>query len=193
MTSADGVAVSEPHLSTGDATGPTDDRDLLEALQSGALHRFSDWPNSEIPQVAAGVYTIWDGDKLVYVGMAGRSLTAETISGYRSETGRRTGLASRLNSHASGRRSGDQFCVYVCDRLVLPTLTESQISEIADGRLSLDSLVRAYIHERLAYRVVETADAVTARLIEHQARRGVLAAGKPHLNPLARTVTDAGD
>jgi hypothetical protein len=29
------------------------------------------------------------------------------------------GLWTRLNAHASGRRSGDQFCVYIGDRQVV--------------------------------------------------------------------------
>jgi hypothetical protein len=32
-------------------------------------HRFADWPNAEVPAVAAGVYVVWDGDKLIYCGM----------------------------------------------------------------------------------------------------------------------------
>jgi hypothetical protein len=36
--------------------------------------------------------------------------------------------------HASGRRSGDRFCVYVADRLVLPTLSQEDITAIGSGR-----------------------------------------------------------
>ena len=42
-----------------------------------------------------------------------------------------------------------QFCVYVADRLVLPTLTTEQIADIGSGRVQLDTLVRAYIRDRL--------------------------------------------
>jgi len=49
-------------------------------------------------------------------------------------------LWTRLNSHASGRRSGDQFCVYVCDRFVVPALSVAQQAQIAEGRLALDKL-----------------------------------------------------
>ena len=153
--------------------------DLLQALSHRPLHRFSDWPNTHIPPVVAGVYTIWDGDRLVYVGMAGRSLTPDTIASYRTDPLRRTGLASRLSSHASGRRSGDQFCVYVCDRLVLPTLTRRQISEIAHGRLSLDSLVRQYIHDRLSYRLTETYRQADRAGHTRRSTRGRETAAKP--------------
>ena len=36
------------------------------------------------------------------------------------------GLWTRLNSHAIGRSSGDQFCVYACDRFVVPHLSDHQ-------------------------------------------------------------------
>ena len=54
--------------------------DLLRRWREEPLYRFSDWPNDAVPQVAAGVYTIWRDEQLVYVGMAGRSLTAECIA-----------------------------------------------------------------------------------------------------------------
>src|SRR5215510_2646418 len=55
-------------------------------------HKFSDWPNEDVPAIAAGVYAVWDGDTLIYCGMSGRQF-ARAVS--------------------SGRLSGDQFCVYV--------------------------------------------------------------------------------
>jgi hypothetical protein len=52
------------------------------------------------------------------------------------------GIYTRLLSHASGRRSGDQFCVYVADRLVLPTLSPENIAAIASGRQRCSRLNR---------------------------------------------------
>jgi hypothetical protein len=158
----------------------------LEALSSGQLYRFADWPNDAVPAVAAGAYTVWEGDNLVYAGMAGRSLTAESIMEHRNDPTRVTGLRSRLASHASGRRSGDQFCVYVADRFVLPRLDEETIQAVGDGSASLDSLVREYIHDNLAYRFIETADGDRARTLEDRVRRGGLAAGFPALNAVHR-------
>ena len=98
------------------------------ALWLGPMHWFSDWPVGEVPQAGSLVYTIWDRDGLfVYVGISGRSLTQSV---------RAKGPLGRLASHASGRRSGDQFLIYVCDRLVLPRLG-NRIGEIAGGALSL--------------------------------------------------------
>jgi len=52
--------------------------EVVTALQAGALHRFADWPNPNVPGVAIGLYTIWGGDEFVYVGMAGRA-SAEVL------------------------------------------------------------------------------------------------------------------
>jgi len=69
---------------------------------------------------------------------------------------------------------------------VVPALTRSQQQQVADGTLSLDSLTRAFVRERLAYRFVVTADGSEATRLEEAVRRGALSAGKPYLNPLAR-------
>src|SRR4051794_4752510 len=117
------------------------DADVIAALLDGQAHRFADTLSVEIPRSGAGVYTIWDEDgKLVYVGVAGRNPEG-------------SGLASRLRSHASGRRSGDQFCVYVADHYVLPELSREQIQAIAEGQLSLDKLVREKVHRSFTFRV----------------------------------------
>ena len=90
---------------------------LITALRYGAAYWFANWPNSAVPTFGAGVYTVWDNDgHFIYVGMSGRGITAET-----NRQNKPQGIYTRLQSHASGRRSGDQFCVCVADQLVLPT------------------------------------------------------------------------
>jgi hypothetical protein len=156
---------------------------LLRSLEEGPRHRFSDWPSQVVPQVAAGVYTIWDRDRFVYVGMAGRGLAADDIDAP-DEPVKAKGLFTRLHSHATGRRSGDQFCVYVCDRFIVPHLSAEQQAQLADGELSLDALTRQLIHERYEYRFVTTPSGGEALTLERVVQRGALAAGKPFLNPL---------
>ena len=117
------------------------DQHVTELSRSPA-YSFADWPNQSVPAFGAGVYTVWHNDgRFIYVGMSGRGITAETI---RRNTPQ--GLYTRLRSHASGRRSGDQFCVYVTDRLVLPILTQKHIADIGSGRHQIDAFVRRYIH-----------------------------------------------
>ena len=114
--------------------------DLEHHLQHGPLYRFADWPNPEVPLVAAGVYTIWEGDWFLYVGMAGRALTAEDIATLRARGEKRKGLAERLNSHASGRRSGDQFCVYVC---AAPRLSQGRTQLLFNRRVVIGTPTQA--------------------------------------------------
>lgn len=156
----------------------------LPALEYGPVYSFADWPNLAVPVVAAGAYTIWRGKQLIYVGMAGRSMTEAMIAARREEEPTaKIGLASRLASHASGRRSGDQFCVYVGDRLVLPTLAPDDLAAIATGERSFDSLIRSFIRENLSYRFIETPSGEVAYLVERQVQHGELDCGKPFLNP----------
>jgi hypothetical protein len=150
-----------------------DDHDVIEALGAGPIYWFSDWPTGNVPRTGSLVYTVWDRDgAFVYAGMSGRSA---------SQSG--TGPWGRLNSHASGRRSGDQFCIYVCDRLVIPLL-HNRLDELRLGALSLDQETRAYIRERLGFRRIAVAGPAEAFTIERSIQRGLLPTGKPFLNPL---------
>jgi hypothetical protein len=72
------------------------------------LQGHQDWPNKAVPKVAAGAYSIWMGEQLVYVGMSGRSATEEKLVAARAKK-KASGLRTRLASHWKGRRSGDQF------------------------------------------------------------------------------------
>jgi hypothetical protein len=90
-------------------------------------HRFSDWPNADVPAVAAGVYAVWEGDLLIYCGMSERGFE-KALAGKA-----KLGLTTRLASHASGRLSGDQFCVYIANRLVIPKLSGEQLEQCASA------------------------------------------------------------
>jgi len=127
----------------------------------------------------------------MYVGMAGRKGASPNSQG----------PFGRLDSHASGRRSGDQFSIYICDRIVL-SLVHNRISEIVAGDLSLDRLTREFIRTELGFRFVKAADHRDALAIERQIQRGALESGRPFLNPLpdlplrtkrARKAGTAGD
>lgn len=138
---------------------------------NGPLHRFADWPSPALPLGRAGVYTVWRGEEFIYVGMAGRSLKAAAGSGGGPAEKPRKGLWGRLDSHASGRRLGDQFCTYVFDRLLLPDLSRQQIAEAASGRLSLDGLVRTFVREMPSYRYALVSDADAAFAVERHIQR----------------------
>lgn len=46
-------------------------RMYLSSLETGNAFYFPNWPTTAIPLVAAGVYTLWNGDQFIDVGMAG--------------------------------------------------------------------------------------------------------------------------
>lgn len=154
-----------------------------EELLAAPRHRFADWPNRDLPGWRAGVYAIWRGDEFIYVGMAGRGLARDAHLTEQAAAGGRKGLQDRLGSHASGRRSGDQFCIYVCDRLIVPTLTPAQLAEVGCGELSLDTMTREYIRQRLSYAYIVTDDGAAAYEVERQIQREGLGGHLPLLNP----------
>ena len=145
----------------------------IEALTAGSVNWFDDWPTGDVPKRGAIVYTIWNREGcFIYVGMSGRNTTGGKSA---------KGPYGRFASHASGRRSGDQFCLYVCDRLILSTV-HNRIPEIAAGELSLDDFTRNYIRTNLGFRWCAMPDAKLAIELERQMRRGEFDAGRPLLN-----------
>lgn len=71
---------------------------------------------------------------------------------------RAKGLRDRLGAHKQGARSGDQFCIYVFDFLVLPTLGADDIAQAVMRQRRLDDDVRRYRADNLSYRWVVTPD-----------------------------------
>ena len=167
--------------------------DHLRRLGAGPLHPFATWKrDAGVPHTAMGVYTIWwhtdhrpahaGPGPFVYVGIAGCKAKAKPDE----STPRRKGLWDRLRAHALGRRSGDQFSVYVADRIILPMLTPEELEAVAAaaGTVSIDRRVRSYVAEHLAFRWVETPDAEITREIEVMIRRGQWEHSRPFLNPM---------
>jgi hypothetical protein len=150
--------------------------EVVADLSSGAAHSFADWPDPAVPPFGAGVYTIWNKDgQFLYVGMSGRGITSDTVKRNSPH-----GLYTRLHSHASGRRSGDQFCVY---RLVLPSLTQDDIEAIGSGRHQMDAFVRRYIHQNLSFRFAMLPGGGAAYAVEAAIKSGKWEHGRPLLNP----------
>lgn len=155
-----------------------DQHAFIECLTRGPTYQFAEWPAGNVPRTGAVVYTIWDREGIfIYVGMSGRGFTGE------AESTSKVGPWGRLNAHASGRRSGNQFCVYLCDRVVLPRL-HNRILEIAQGTLSLDAATQDYIKANLSFRWAAMESANAARDLERRLRQGEASCGKPMLNPL---------
>ena len=156
----------------------------VQALICGPMFPFSVGLHHSLPVAAHGVYTIWKQIQFLYVGIAGRKLDLGI------HHVRMRGLKDRLDSHWKGRRSGDQFAVYVFDRFIAPTLTDEQRTLFATGQLEGDSLTRSFIQQYLSYRFVPTPSYKQAITIETYLARGESPAGLPLLNARRRKTSE---
>ena len=103
---------------------------------------FAEDPRKYISNNGSIIYSVWDKeDKFIYIG----------ISGLQKSLKKRSPL-SRMVSHCSGMRSGDQFCVYIHDFYVIPKLIQQ--GEYTASKGFLDKLTKEYIHNNLSYRFV---------------------------------------
>ena len=133
---------------------------------------FADSVKDHIPDSGSIIYSVWDKDEqFIYIGIAGTQKALEKRSPLR-----------RMQSHASGRRSGDQFNIYVHDCYVIPNLIKSGVFDYKKG--ALDKLTKEFIQENLSYRFVcfrsEDSNEIVADL-EKQIKSGALGF-KPLLN-----------
>ena len=139
---------------------------LWDKLNQQPNHRFADWPNKEVPEGKPGVYLIYHEGRWIYIGMSFKN------------------LQSRLSQHASGRRSGDQFCVYVGDRLVMSKLSIDQMKGVFSGEYSLDDAIKEFVRSQLSYRYLLVADDPTARILERHGLDVAKGQGADLLNSL---------
>ena len=133
---------------------------------------FAEDPRKQISNKGSIIYSVWNKEEdFIYIG----------ISGLQKSLEKRNPL-SRMISHASGVRSGDQFCVYIHDFFVIPNLIKEK--DYKPERGSLDKLTKQYIHENLSYRFVsfnsDDSDTIVRRL-ENKIKSGALGL-KPFLN-----------
>ena len=117
---------------------------------------FSEDPRRHVPNSGSIIYSVWDKDeKFIYIGISGLQKTLEKRS-----------PLSRMISHASGRRSGDQFCIYIHDFYVVPELVEKGQYTPSIG--VLDKLTKDFIQINLTYRFVgfeaDNSDVIVRRL-----------------------------
>ena len=153
---------------------------MIDSSDFSKRYRFSDWPNADIPMLTAGLYVIWEDKQLVYCGMSGREIEKYKYSNSK----KKYGLINRLNSHASGRLSGDQFCVSVANRIVIPSLEPDMLEQFRDGTMNLDRLTKQYVRDRLEYQYALVESSAEAFAAENLCRNGSVFVVKPYLNPL---------
>ena len=141
--------------------------------------KFKNWPQKNFPAIAAGIYLIWEGQTLLYVSTAGKDLDKALRAGKT-----KFGLITRLNSHASGRATGDQFCSFLSNRIVIPSLKNSQLNKFREGSITLDQMTKKYIRTNVEYQYLIVENFQDALDLEKHCRRGTIFKEKPQFNPI---------
>src|SRR5579859_2467799 len=88
---------------------PITDEEVCSLIEDRSFP-FSSGLDKSLPLARCEVYTLWEGKAFLYVGVGGRGLNHDV------EHTKMKGLRDRLDTHWRGRRSGDAFRVYLCDR-----------------------------------------------------------------------------
>jgi len=132
----------------------------------------------KIPEYGSILYTIFlDKKEFIYVG----------IGGLNGSSVKKRNPRSRMIQHTSGRRGGDQFCIYIQDFYVIPEIINKPYQP---QKGYLDLLTKQFIQKRLSYRyiVIQTDDSdKVVRKLEREIQLGQHFK-KPMLNPLDEKV-----
>ena len=137
------------------------------------FRQFSTGNVTDIPSWGSIIYTVFlDQSEYIYVGIGG--LAGKTVKDRNPR--------SRILQHSQGRRSGDQFCIYIQDFYVIPELIGSKYTP---KKGYLDQLTKDFVQSRLSYRylVVQTEDSdQVVRRLERELQRDQHGYGVPLLN-----------
>ena len=157
----------------------TSDNLVLTALfdSSSELRPFNLSNIKDIPAHGSIIYTVFlDKSEFIYVGIGGLSGKSVTDRNPRS----------RIRQHTQGTRSGDQFCIYIQDFYVLPTLIGQAYTPVKGY---LDKLTKEFIQTRLTYRysVIQSDDSdKVVRRIERELQSGQHGHAIPTLNGMTK-------
>lgn len=131
----------------------------------------------DIPEYGSIIYAVFlDKSEFIYVGIGGLSGKSVTDRNPRS----------RIRQHTQGTRSGDQFCIYIQDFYVLPTLIGQAYTPVKGY---LDKLTKEFIQTRLTYRyyVVQSDDSdKVVRRLERELQSGQHGHAIPKLNGMTK-------
>ena len=128
---------------------------------------------NHIPSFGSIIYTVFlDRSEYIYVGIGG--LSGKSVH--------ERDPRSRIIQHAQGRRSGDQFCIYIQDFYVIPSIINTQYTP---KKGYLDIITKDFIQKRLSYRylVVQSDDSdKIVRRLERELQNDLHGFGVPKLN-----------
>lgn len=100
------------------------------------LQEFNTKNINHIPSFGSIIYTVFlDRSEYIYVGIGG--LSGKSVQ--------ERNPRSRIIQHAQGRRNGDQFCIYIQDFYVIPSIINSQYTP---KKGYLDMLTKEFIQKQ---------------------------------------------
>ncbi len=152
-------------------------QEVLHGLFSNdvTLKPFNSESLKDIPRYGSIIYTVFlDKREFIYVGIGG--LSGKTVHDRNPR--------SRILQHTQGRRSGDQFCIYIQDFYVIPSLMGTPYRPVKGY---LDRLTKEFIQSRLMYRyaVIQTEHSDRdVRNLEREIQSGKHGNPLPTLNPI---------
>ena len=152
----------------------------LEQLEHGSNVRMGGLlaaEGLEIP-TSTGVYTIWLGTQLLYVGISWKD--PRTTNNKNAK-----GVFGRLRTYYDGRRTND-FMRSLGDRFITPHLTSVEQTALAQGTLDLDAKTRTFAHEGLTIRAYACAGDEARRIESLIRKHGLPAAGLPLFNAVVQ-------
>ncbi len=129
--------------------------------------------HNDLPE-KVGVYAIWEKEKPLYVGYAGKE--------QRSKPTALCGLKDRIDSHRNGTLYKSTLALGVWFHLIAPTLELEEHRKIRAGERNPSAETRDYIRAKLSYSFVVCATPAEARALE----RHILDHDKPELNRFSR-------
>jgi len=142
-----------------------------------ALKKVLSSPEHNGTHCGFGVYALWEGKELLYIGYTRKNLKAPSASF--------SGIKNRLHSHRLG---GGSFGLLLLMVKIARNFKKKEWDRIASGEASMHKAVQQYVQDRVSYTFVETETAKDAKQLEkflHENKKRV-----PLLNMLRKRFTE---
>jgi hypothetical protein len=120
-----------------------------------ALKKVLSSPEHNGTHCGFGVYALWEGKELLYIGYTRKNLKAPSASF--------SGIKNRLHSHRLGGGSFGQLLLMV---KIARNFKEKDWDQIASGEVSMNEAVQQHVQSHVSYTFVETETAEDAKRLE---------------------------
>jgi hypothetical protein len=144
---------------------------LVERFERAERHRFDAWPDESLSKGRPGVYGIWAGDELLFVGLSWQD-RADT------DNPQAQGVWGRLQTYMI-RNQPSRFISAVFDRFVFPSLEGDSRTAIADDPALASEAAHQHLRNHFEYRALVTSNGEEARALADAIKGGHSVFGPP--------------